>query len=367
MFIPFRSPFATAVCAAIFGVTLGVGADAAAGASPTRPIPVETPIDTPDISPVRIVRFEPADRVARSGAAVSSLVVRSTVDQARTFWIGMSIQDPAGVWHDVPSHPVALPAGGESPLQPKTWMMPPELVAAGGSFRVVMAVWDAPPEGPGANRLAFADRPDAFVAASEAGVEGPLRWSSADHRLGRGRFEPENVLGVAGGTHLRLPAGRYDGAQVSSDRRMSAGTVRARMRTADAPGSISALFLYEDVPGDVNDEVDIEIFNDGSRRILLSTWVAGTQTRSVEQVLPFDPRAATHEYAIQLVPGSIVRFLADGALLAEWSEGVPSRPMKAMVNAWWPTWLTGQVPPEDRFTSVAEIDLEFPGPHTASN
>jgi beta-glucanase (GH16 family) len=306
---------------------------------------------------VSLVDFHPAvGTVAPGDAAVSSLRVRNGGERAARVWVGYSVRDAAGAWHDVPSVVVDVDAGETSVPAALRWRVPPS--AAAGPARVVMALWDAPPEGDAATRLDSADRPDALVVAP-GGDDAP-GWAAGAHRLGRGLLRPGNVRADGDATRLVLPAGGFDGAQVASAVRYGEGSFVARMRTARAPGSLSALFLYEDVPGDANDEVDVEVFNDGSGRVLLSTWRDGQLTRSEERELGFDPSAAEHEYRIDWRPGE-VRFLVDGRLLRAWYDGVPHRPMKLMANAWWPTWLPGAAPEAEAATVVRGLAaLPFP-------
>jgi len=111
------------------------------------------------------------------------------------------------------------------------------------------------------------------------------------------------------------------------------------MRTPLAPGSISAFFLYQGVEGG-NDEIDIELFNDGSRRILFTTWAAGVETNTATHELPFDPASALHLYEIGWLPDA-VRFGVDGVMMREFRTGIPRSEMWGMANAWWPAWLDG--------------------------
>ncbi len=167
----------------------------------------------------------------------------------------------------------------------------------------------------------------------------PSAWVPGDHPLGRGEFKPENVSHEGGTLRLTLPAESYDGAEIRSASRVQFRNVEVRLRTPDAPGSISAFFLYELVQRR-NDEIDIEILNDGSGRILFTTWVAGKQTNHVEYTLPFDPAVGFHDYRIEWSRRR-VRFRVDGVLMQEWTAGVPGDAMYVMSNAWWPTWLPG--------------------------
>jgi hypothetical protein len=150
----------------------------------------------------------------------------------------------------------------------------------------------------------------------------PDRWTAGDHPLGKGSFYPENVSVGGDLLTLRLPAGTYDGGEIRSAERLRRGIYEARIRAADAPGAITAFFLYEyDYKG--SDEVDIEIFGDGTGRVMFTTWVRDRQTNHVEVVLPFDPTADFH-------------------------DGIPGSAMYVMANAWWPVWLNGPPPAEDR-------------------
>jgi beta-glucanase (GH16 family) len=127
------------------------------------------------------------------------------------------------------------------------------------------------------------------------------------------------------------------------------------MKVPDAPGSISAFFLYSDVSGG-NDEIDIEIYNDGSRQALLTAWVAGRMERNTTVILPFDPAAGYHDYTIRWSARDLV-LLADGARLARWTSGFPRQPMRVMANVWWPTWLSCVPVPAGRELSIERIRL----------
>jgi hypothetical protein len=335
--------------------SLGDADGHAAHASPDLP-----QSDTQETA-VEMAGFSPAGgTIAVGETAVSALRLRTRSATSARVWVGYSVRDAGGAWHDIPSLAVAVPAG-DTVRAALRWRVP--AAAAPGPATVVMAAWDAPPETGTARRLLRAERVDAFVVAparAAAGTAVVPAWTAGAHRLGRGRLRPANVRADGDGTRLVLPAGRPDGAQLASAGRHAQGSFRVRMRTARAPGSLSALFLYEDVPGHANDEVDIEVFNDGSGRVLLSTWRDGRLTRSEERELGFDPSAAEHEYRIDWRPGE-VRFLVDGRLLRAWRDGVPHRPMKLMANAWWPTWLEGAPPAADAATVVRGLSAHpFP-------
>ena len=133
--------------------------------------------------------------------------------------------------------------------------------------------------------------------------------------------------------------------------------VEVRLRTPEAPGSISAFFLYE-LDQRRNDEIDIEILNNDKSgetgQILFTTWVGGKQTNHVEHTLSFDPAAGFHNYRIEWSRRR-VRFLVDGVLMQEWTAGVPADAMYVMSNAWWPTWLSGPTLDTPRLHEIDRI------------
>lgn len=287
----------------------------------------------------RIEGFQPAGgALLPGGAAVSTLRVVNTGTAGARFWVGYSVRGPAGDWHDVPATPIQLGPGERSAPVRRSWRVP--RAPRPGPYRVEMAVWSAPPHEPRALRLAGAGRAGAFrvFRRHEAGAAlRPPAWTAGEHPLGRGRVRARNTAFGRGGVHLRLPEGSCDGAEIRGAERVGFGSYAARMKAADAPGSITAFFLYEDVPGG-NDEIDVEIVHGPRPRLLVGTWVSGRQTNRDSVDLPFDPAAGFHEYGIDFHPGAVAVTL-DGRELRRWTENLPRNPMRLMANAWWPVWL----------------------------
>ena len=175
------------------------------------------------------------------------------------------------------------------------------------------------------------------------------RWITITRPFGQGAVDAANVSVANGTLDLRLPAGRLDGGELHTASLYRFGTIRARLKVANAPTSLTAFFLYK--APDYQSELDIEIFNDTSRRVMFTTYSGGAQTNTVTKLLPFDATAGFHDYAIEWTTGS-VRFLVDGALLQSWTKGVTRSAMYVYLNAWFPSWLGGERPATDRVTSV---------------
>lgn len=178
-----------------------------------------------------------------------------------------------------------------------------------------------------------------------------VRWAKGSHALGRSYLDPNNVSVSNGNLALKLPANSLNGGEISSNTLYGYGSYSARMQLPNAPSSITGFFLYQ--PPDYNSEIDIEIYNNSSRKVIFSTYANGRQTNSQTMTLPFDPTAGYHDYRFDYAPGSVKFY--DGRLMKRWTNGLPRTPMKLYVNAWYPRWLEGKMPTTDQFVLVDRI------------
>ncbi|CAN5720825.1 hypothetical protein BH24ACT21_BH24ACT21_10670 [soil metagenome] len=324
----------------IVGILLGL-----VGCSDASPAPA-----------VQTTAFEPASGTYfADDRVVSSLRFKNTGDDRRTFWVGYSVQDSLGRWHDVPAGSVELNAGKESEVQEKSWSVPEDDPPVSGAYNVKMSVWDAQPDEGGASRLASAEKTSAFTVLNfeeDFGSLGDSRWRVTSKKLGLGSLEPENVSAESGRLKLKLPADTFDGGEIESRELYLYGTYRARIKVADAPSSITGFFLYKEP--DFENEIDIEIFNDSTGRILFTTYSGGEQTNTVRRELPFDPTADFHDYRFDLYPDK-AEFYVDGDRMHSFDKGLPKKAMKLQVNAWYPTWLSGEKPDADGYTYVDQV------------
>ena len=152
---------------------------------------------------------------------------------------------------------------------------------------------------------------------------------------------------------MELPAGSLDGAEIASAELYKYGSYRTRIKVPDARSSITGFFLYEEP--DFEKEIDIEVFNDSSGRVMFTTYAGGEETNNVRKKLPFDPTKDFHEYRFDFYPER-AEFYVDGELLHRFTEGLPEDPMRLYVNAWFPTWLSGQRPGTDSHVHVDWVE-----------
>jgi len=161
--------------------------------------------------------------------------------------------------------------------------------------------------------------------------------------LGRSYLDPTNV-DVSGETlRIKLPARTLEGGEVLTNELHGYGSYGARIKLPNAPGSITGFFLYK--APDYESEIDIEIYNDSSRRIMFTTYAGGTQTHTKTVSLPFDPTSGFREYRFDYLHGTVqnsVTFYVDGVQMSSWDTGIPQTSRHLMLDSWFPSWLDGR-------------------------
>ena len=313
------------------------------------------------------------DLLQTEGNLAAEIEVKNFALEAKEIWLGYSFRDPDGSWHDIPAQNLQLQADSSNIIE-ITERVFPEGEVIPGDYLFVAAAWDAPP-GDDAERLSdMIQREKIFNDdIKEEQKEGPggdtarraenlaLEFSGYDflkatHKLGRGRLRPENVRREDGQIKILSPEASFQGGEIRTKKLFGYGSYQVKMKTDYAPGSFSAFFLYEDVERE-NDEIDIEIFNDSSRKIDFVTFDDGVKTNHETAKLSFDPAADYHEYRIVYLP-ELIAFYAEGELLASFDSNLPSAEMRIMVNHWWPNWLEAETEHSASEISIKEFEFQ---------
>jgi hypothetical protein len=309
----------------------------------------------PSVS-AEIAAFElPQGSLSSGSPATTSVRIKNTGTGYRTFWIGYSVQDPTGEWHDVPTSPVDLDSGEESDVQE----LSTEPLERPGYYNTRISVWNDEPGGSAeALRLADTEAVSTFrVYANREDFDSSEldtdRWEATTRDLGRGGLAPENTGLKDGLLRLTLPANTLNGGEIESTGLYGPGFYAARIKVPDVPSSITGFFLYS--PPDLESEIDIEIYNDPSGKILFTTYSNGEKTHTETMDLPFDPTEDFHDYAFFYDESSITYYV-DGEPMQEFEGGLPEKRMKLYVNTWFPTWLDGEEPDSDRYAYVDWIE-----------
>ena len=283
---------------------------------------------------------------------LASSGIQSTATIRHTYWMGYSVREPNGEWYDAPAIPVELTSGQDSGARGFTT----KPLQTPGLHIARTAIWA---EDPG-DKDSKADPLDEYQTTFRVYAEredfdflDPDRWQESEKTSGRGELVPENVETDNSKLRLKLSKSSLDGAQIESENEYGYGSYTARIKVPDAPGSITGFFLYE--PPDFESEIDVEIHNDPEGKILFTTYANGEQTNTETMNLPFDPTKDFHNYGFEYRRDEVL-FHIDGRPTKTFKTGIPDRPMNLYVNAWYPEWLDGEEPKEDRRVLVDNID-----------
>jgi len=141
----------------------------------------------------------------------------------------------------------------------------------------------------------------------------------------------------------------FRGVEMRSRDTLTYGKVESRIRFAKGSGVVSSLVLiYTPWPADDWNELDIETLGQYTDRTQLNVMIYTgppttppvTQSVTPTQfpqltMLPFDPTADFHDYAIEWTPAQ-ARFLADGMELRTWSAQIDrlKLPQNILLTIW---------------------------------
>jgi hypothetical protein len=178
------------------------------------------------------------------------------------------------------------------------------------------------------------------------------KWGISDKTLGRSVFSPNHLAFKNEHLQLLMPKGTTNGAEIYTNERLSYGQYEVRMKLPLAPSSLTGFFFYE--PPDYFHEIDIEVLNTEEGILYLTTYANGQQSNTYSGRLNFDPTAAYHNYLIDYSEKG-VSFYIDGKWFKTWVNGIPQKPMRLMLNSWYPKWLEGQVGQTDTYLIVEWI------------
>ncbi len=281
-------------------------------------------------------------------------------------WLGYSLRDPQGQWYDLEPQNLTIEAESDQVISIEEIIFHKKEEIISGDYLFVTALWDSYPQ-EGAERLTE-DRKKREIIFENSDLEEKsnkeslrksffnYNFSKATHRLGRGGLHPENIIQEDDIIKILSPANSYQGGEIRTEKYFGYGSYSVVMKTDYAPGSFAAFFLYEDVEGD-NDEIDIEIYNDGSWQIDFVTFTRGEKTNHQTRELNFDPASGYHEYRIDYFPEQIF-FYVENELMVTFDSQLPSAKMRVMINHWWPHWLEADKEHQASEIQIREIDLQ---------
>ncbi len=288
------------------------------------------------------------------GTASHTIQIKNTGNTRWKFWIGCSVRNKSGGWYDIPVDTVTLNPLETSKQIDMSWRLPTDKIIVSGSYLSRAAIWKTNPSLPGAVQLdvnEIADAFDAFNFIDEFNSFENTRWVvSTKLTPGYGRFTIPNIIVENGILSVKFPKLTKDGGEIKtvSPAKYKYGSYRASIKTPlQLPGTYTTFFLYESAN---LDEIDIEIWNDGTGKVDFNTWVKGVQKFSAQVVLPFNPGEQFHEYRIDYYPNE-VSFWIDNVKLKSTGDisQIPTTITNIYLSGWWPKWMTGDASSADNF------------------
>ncbi len=124
----------------------------------------------------------------------------------------------------------------------------------------------------------------------------------------------------------------FSAAEIRSRKKFSYGLFEVKMKAADVPGFVTALFGYRSTAG-AYAEIDIEITGNNTRRITLNHWINEHESHGVDLPLDFNAAQDFHVYAFEWT-SSYIRWYADGKMIRETNTNIPAARQHIVLNAW---------------------------------
>ena len=149
-------------------------------------------------------------------------------------------------------------------------------------------------------------------------------------------FSEHNVNMVSGNVALTLSNSEhhekdYTAAELRTKKMFLYGRFEAKLRASDAPGCITAFFLYR--PNAVqNTEIDFEISGKYPNVVTLNHWV-DKRSHDKDIALDFDTTKDFHTYVIHWKPDRIA-WEVDGKMIHHTTKNIPNKPMQVIFNLW---------------------------------
>jgi|GEM_PF-602619 len=302
--------------------------------------------------PLKLISIKKPQGVFTPGDAVNiSLELRNTGSGDGRFWVGYSLRSPNGKIYDAEPKVLELKTGGMQEVN-LSREVPDSKELTSGSYDILLSVWDRQPADKAAQRLLSFEYPGQIKIYRY--VEGFNNWDSSlwtkdTGKLGLSQLHTENVAVRDGHLFLIMPAKTTAGAEIILSKAVSYGSYEVSMKIPDSPSSITGFFLYR--APDLYNEIDIELYNSSKGKAMFTLYAGGRKSQAAEYPLSFDPTKESHSYRFDYLPDG-VSFYVDDVMMQKWTDGFSTRPMKLMINTWYPDWLDGKTSADDKYVEV---------------
>lgn len=224
-----------------------------------------------------------------------------------------------------------------------------------GRYKTKVTVWDGDPK-ENTTEILMQSTSDSeiiyFANTDEFDLLDNSFWGLSDKKLGETTFTPNNVMIQNGVLNIKLSKDALSGGEIYSVDKQGYGVYEISMKLPNVPSSITGFFMY--YPPDFYSEIDMEIFNDSSGKLLLTTYADGKVSNEREIQIGFDPTQDFHDYRFEYSENQII-FYVDDQLVDTFDSGILKSGMQLMINCWYPKWLDQKPAKEEKILLIERV------------
>lgn len=302
--------------------------------------------------PIQVAINQSAEKIFINGRILTSLFYRNNTSRDMKLYIRNELLDVAG--KVVTTLETVLEVGSnDSGVKRLETLTPREMKT--GRYKTKVTVWDGDPKENTTELLIQSTSVSEiiyFANTDEFDMLDNFFWGLSDKKLNDTTFTPNNIMVHNGVLNIKLSKGVLFGGEIYSVDKQGYGIYEIRMKVPNVPSSITGFFMY--YPPDFHSEIDMEVFNDSSGKLLLTTYADGKVSNESTIQLGFDPTQDFHDYRFEYSENQVV-FYVDDQLVDTFNSEIPKTGMQLMINCWYPKWLEQKPPSEEKILFIERV------------
>lgn len=302
--------------------------------------------------PIQVAINQNAEKIFINGRILTSLFYRNNTSRDMKLYIRNELLDVAG--KVVTTLETVLEVGSNDSGVKRLETLTPEEMKT-GRYKTKVTVWDGDPKENTTELLMQSTSVSEiiyFANTDEFDMLDNSFWGLSDKKLNDTTFTPNNIMVQKGVLNIKLSKDVLFGGEIYSVDKQGYGIYEIRMKVPNVPSSITGFFMY--YPPDFHSEIDMEVFNDSSGKLLLTTYADGKVSNESVIQLGFDPTQNFHDYRFEYSENQVV-FYVDDKIVGIFDNGIPKNNMQLMINCWYPKWLEQMQPNEEKTLFIERV------------
>jgi hypothetical protein len=308
--------------------------------------------ETKKIEPIQVSVKQNAEKIYMNGMILTSLFYRNNTSRDIKLYIRIDLLDVAGNVIMTLDKILEVVSNDSGVKRLET------LTSKGmktGRYKTKVTVWDGDPKEITTELLVQSISVSEiiyFASTDEFDMLDNSYWELSDKKLNDTTFTPNNIMVQNGALNIKLSKDVLSGGEIYSVDKQGYGIYEIRMKVPNVPSSITGFFMY--YPPDFHSEIDMEVFNDSSGKLLLTTYADGKVSNESVIQLGFDPTQDFHDYRFEYSENQVV-FYVDDQLVDSFNSEIPKTGMQLMINCWYPKWLEQKPPSEEKILFIERL------------